>query len=161
MRILGIDPGTARMGYGIIDINGGKPQAVDFGCITTHKDEKREIRLKILYDELCRIITTYRPDVLSQELLYFSKNAKTALLVGEARGVTLLAAAKNGLPVKEYTPLQVKDSLTGYGRSSKSEIKEMVKLQLGMEKFKGNDDAADALAIALCHLFFCETGLTS
>lgn len=158
MRILGIDPGTARTGYGLIDVKNGQAAAVGFGCIKTDKDERKEKRLQILYEELSEVIEKYKPDILSQELLFFCKNAKTAILVGEARGVILLAASQNHLPVWEYTPMQVKDSIAGSGKASKSEVKEMVKLHLQMETFRGNDDAADALAIALCHLFHDSTG---
>lgn len=160
MIILGIDPGTARTGYGVIKSERENISAVGFGCILTNKDSPREKRLETLHDELMQIIKDYRPDVIAQELLYFSKNAKTALQVGEARGVILLAAAKSMVPIEEYTPLQVKESLTGYGRASKNEIQEIVKMHLDIVKFRGlgNDDAADALAIALCHIFTIETG---
>jgi crossover junction endodeoxyribonuclease RuvC len=158
MKILGIDPGTARMGFGVVEKLGSSLRALGFGCIKTDKDERREKRLQIIHEELHKVIKEYRPDMMAQELLFFSKNAKTALLVGEARGVILLAASQNLLEVHEYTPLQVKESLSGYGRASKSEVQELVQLHLNIEKFKGNDDAADALAIALCHIFYMETG---
>ncbi|MDQ7822491.1 MAG: crossover junction endodeoxyribonuclease RuvC [Candidatus Eremiobacteraeota bacterium] len=158
MVILGIDPGTARTGYGVISSKNGTIEAVAYGCIKTDKDTPREQRLAILHRALLEVIEEQRPDVMAQELLFFNKNTKTALLVGEARGVILLAAAQSSLPVKEYTPLQVKGSLAGYGRASKSDVKEVVKLHLGLEKIKGSDDVADALATALCHLFHLETG---
>jgi crossover junction endodeoxyribonuclease RuvC len=152
-RILGIDPGVARMGYGIIEVGKGDPVALGYGCVKTDKDTLKEKRLEQIHRELMRIIGEYSPHIMATELLFFSKNAKTAIVIGEARGVILLAAAQCSIPIQEYTPLQVKDSLSGYGRSSKSDVREMVMLHLGMEKFKGNDDAADALAVALCHLF--------
>lgn len=158
MKILGIDPGTARMGYGIVEQVNGEVKPLGFGCIKTHKDERREKRLQIIHHELHRIIEEFKPDMMAQELLFFNKNTKTALLVGEARGVILLAAAQHSLEVHEYTPLQVKESLSGYGRASKEEVQELVQLHLHIEKFKGNDDAADALAIALTYLFYLETG---
>lgn len=158
MRILGIDPGTARCGFGVVDAHGTGVTTVTYGCICTDKNTAKEKRLQLLHEKICELVATHRPDVMAQELLFFNKNSKTAMVVGEARGVILLAAAQNDLPVCEYTPLQVKDSLSGYGRSSKDEIREMVKLHLGLSTIRGTDDAADALAIALCHLFHTETG---
>lgn len=160
MRILGIDPGTARTGYGVVDAldTGVQPVTVTYGCICTNKDTVKEKRLQILHEKISELLSVHHPDVMAQELLFFSKNSKTAMVVGEARGVILLAAAQSNVPVCEYTPLQVKGSLSGYGRSSKDEIREMVKLHLGLSAIRSTDDAADALAIALCHLFYLETG---
>jgi len=158
MRILGIDPGTARTGYGVVDALDTGVQSVVYGCICTDKNTAKEKRLQILHEKVSELLSTHRPDVMAQELLFFSRNSKTAMVVGEARGVILLAAAQSNVPVCEYTPLQVKGSLSGYGRSSKDDIREMVKLHLGLSTIRGTDDAADALAIALCHLFYLETG---
>ena len=126
MKILGIDPGTARTGYGVIKSNNDEVEALDFGCICTSKEEPKEKRLAIIHQELLQLIKTHRPDIMAQELLFFNRNTKTALQVGEARGVILLAAALKNLPIREYTPLQVKDSLTGYGRASKKEVKVVI-----------------------------------
>ncbi|MHC9537966.1 MAG: crossover junction endodeoxyribonuclease RuvC [Vulcanimicrobiota bacterium] len=158
MRILGIDPGTARTGYGVVDALDTGVQSVTYGCICTDKNTAKEKRLQILHQKVSELLSVHHPDVMAQELLFFSKNSKTAMVVGEARGVILLAAAQSNVPVCEYTPLQVKGSLSGYGRSSKDEIREMVKLHLGLSAIRSTDDAADALAIALCHLFYLETG---
>jgi len=158
MRILGIDPGTARTGYGVVDALDSGVQSVTYGCICTDKNTAKEKRLQILHEKVSELLSMHHPDVMAQELLFFSKNSKTAMVVGEARGVILLAAAQSNVPVCEYTPLQVKGSLSGYGRSSKDEIREMVKLHLGLSAIRSTDDAADALAIALCHLFYLETG---
>ncbi|MGV8119359.1 MAG: crossover junction endodeoxyribonuclease RuvC [Candidatus Xenobiia bacterium LiM19] len=158
MRILGIDPGTARTGYGVVDALDTGVQSVTYGCICTDKNTTKEKRLQILHEKVSELLSVHHPDVMAQELLFFSKNSKTAMVVGEARGVILLAAAQSNVPVCEYTPLQVKGSLSGYGRSSKDEIREMVKLHLGLSAIRSTDDAADALAIALCHLFYLETG---
>jgi crossover junction endodeoxyribonuclease RuvC len=157
-RILGIDPGMARMGYGVIDMKNGSPVALCYGCVKTDKDTLKEKRLEHIHRELLKIIEEFSPSIMATELLFFSKNAKTAITIGEARGVILLAAAQSSIPIQEYTPLQVKGSLSGYGHASKSDVREMVMLHLRMEQFKGNDDAADALAVALCHLFYGETG---
>ncbi len=158
MIILGIDPGTARTGYGFIKIDGDKPSIISCGCITTSKEETKSARLAIVHKELMRLLSECRPDIMAIELLFFNKNTTTALTVGEARGVILLAAELNRIPLKEYTPLQVKESLSGYGRASKQEIKEMVKIHLGIDKIKGPDDVADALAIAICHFFHSSLG---
>lgn len=154
MLILGIDPGTARTGYGFIEADGDNLSAVSFGCITTPKEATKSERLALLHSQLLDLIKEYKPQELAVEMLFFNKNTMTALTVGEARGVILLAAELNKVPVSEYTPLQVKESLSGYGRASKQEVKEMVKVHLGLEKIKGPDDVADALAIAICHSFY-------
>ncbi len=158
MRILGIDPGTARTGYGVVDVLDSGVKSVAYGCICTEKGTAKEKRLQTLHEKVSELMTIHHPDVMAQELLFFSKNSKTAMVVGEARGVILLAAAQSNVPVCEYTPLQVKGSLSGYGRSSKDEVREMVKLHLGLSAIRSTDDAADALAVALCHLFYTETG---
>ena len=157
MIILGIDPGTGRTGFGYIEIEKDKsPTLLSCGCITTPKEKTGAERLKILFEEITSKIKEIRPDELAMEKLFFNRNVTTAMSVGEARGVILLASALNSIPVFEYTPLQVKETLSGYGRASKSEVKETVKLHLGVEKIKGPDDVADSLAIALCHAFAIE-----
>lgn len=157
MIILGIDPGTGRTGYGYIDVDSDyTPSLISCGCITTPKEETRENRLCILFKKLGKIMDALKPDILAVEQLFFNRNITTAMSVGEARGVILLAAAMRGIPIREYTPLQVKEVLSGYGRASKTEVKEMVKMHLKVDKIKGPDDVADALAIALCHSFSME-----
>lgn len=156
MIILGIDPGTGRTGYGYISAEGSKPSFISCGCISTDKNCSRQDRLLQLHRKLLELIGERKPHVIAVESLFFNRNISTALSVGEARGVILLAAAQNGVAVAEYTPLQVKESLTGYGRATKAEVKEMVKLNLELDKIKGPDDVADGLAIALCHSFYSE-----
>ncbi len=158
MIILGIDPGTARTGFGYISVSDGSNEFIDCGCITTSKETAKGERLAILYKELTSLLKNRRPDVMVVEQLFFNKNTLTALTVGEARGVILLAATLCGIPVTEYTPLQVKECLSGYGRATKQEVKEMVKIHLCLEKIKGPDDVADALAISLCHSFNLSMG---
>ena len=151
MRILGIDPGIAIVGYGIVDKEGNKYKTVAYDAVTTRAHTPLEERLKIVYDGICEIIKLYKPDVMSIEELFFNNNAKTALTVGQARGVIILAAVQNNLPVYEYTPLQVKQALTGYGRAGKAQIQQMMKSMLGLSSVPKPDDVADALAIAVCH----------
>lgn len=154
MLILGIDPGIAVTGYGIIETNG--PSCLGYGAIKTDKNEKKEIRLCSIHREIDALIRKFNPEAVVIELLFFNRNTKTALTVGEARGIALLAAGQNGLPVFEYTPLQVKESLTGYGRAEKEQVREMVQDHLSLETPPTPIDASDALAIALCHLFLCD-----
>lgn len=151
MKILGIDPGLGRAGWAIVEEVNGKVSAINYGCIETHKDQSEEARIKILYTELVKIIEEYNPAVLSVEKLFFNKNVKTALSVGQARGVIILAAVNKGLIVEEYTPLQVKIAVTGYGRADKNQIGLMVKSSFNLKSVPQPDDAADALAIALTH----------
>lgn len=151
MIILGIDPGIAIVGYGIIEVRGNNYKAIDYGCITTDSKLLFPDRLKIVYDELINIINKYKPDDYAVEELFFNKNVKTAIKVGQARGVEILAAVNQGLPVFEYTPLQIKQAVVGYGRAEKHQVQEMVKLLLNLQEIPKPDDAADALAIALCH----------
>lgn len=151
MIILGIDPGIAIVGYGIIEVRGNNYKAIDYGCITTDSKLLFPDRLKIVYDELINIINKYKPDDYAVEELFFNKNVKTAIKVGQARGVEILAAVNLGLPVFEYTPLQIKQAVVGYGRAEKHQVQEMVKLLLNLQEIPKPDDAADALAIALCH----------
>ena len=151
MRILGIDPGIAIVGFGIVDKNGNRYSTVDYGAITTPAHTPLENRLKTIYDEMTLLFANFRPDAMSVEELFFNSNAKTAIAVGQARGVIILSAVENGVPIYEYTPLQVKQALTGYGRASKMQIQQMMKSMLGLSEIPKPDDVADALAIAVCH----------
>lgn len=153
MVILGIDPGIGRCGWGIIKNTNNKPVVVDCGCIETKANGIIHERLLIIGEELDKLIKKYHPDTLSIEDIFFGANSKTALLVGQARGVVLFVAAKNDLSISSYTPLQVKIALTGYGRAEKSQISRMVKVILGLEKMPKLDDTTDALAIALTEAF--------
>lgn len=152
MRILGIDPGTATVGFGIIDTTGqANYRLVDYGCIRTSAKDSGPERLKRIFDLIHQLIDVFRPECLVVEELFFNKNTKTALTVGQARGVILLAGVEKGLPIFEYTPLQVKQAVVGYGRADKRQVQEMVRLLLKLEKPPTPDDAADALALAICH----------
>lgn len=152
MRILGLDPGLARTGYGIIEIIQSGPTLVKYGCIVTQSNEDHANRLQIIYREIRKIIHKFKPDVVVLEELFFAKNVKTALKVGEARGIATLAATSKGLKIKEFTPLQVKLSIVGRGRASKPQVQYMVKQLLSdLKEIPKPDDAADALAVALCY----------
>lgn len=151
MIILGIDPGIAIVGYGVIEYVGNSYKTIEYGCITTDPKYDFPQRLKIIYDEMIDIIDTYKPEDMAIEELFFNKNTKTALKVGHARGVIVLAAVNSGLSIYEYTPLQIKQGIVGYGRAEKQQIQEMVKMLLNLKKIPKPDDAADALAVALCH----------
>lgn len=151
MRILGIDPGYAILGWGVVDYEGNHFKVIAYDSIITDKDTPMPERLKSLYNGLSEIISKYRPEVASIEELYFNNNAKTAILVGEARGVAVLACADGNIQINEYTPLQIKQALVGYGRAEKKQIQEMVKTILNLEKVPKPDDTADALAAAICH----------
>jgi crossover junction endodeoxyribonuclease RuvC len=147
---LGIDPGTARTGYGLVE-GVGDLRCLDYGVIETKPGRPMPQRLELLFDELSRLIGRYRPDVVAVEELFFARNVTTALAVGQARGIVLLAAARHGVPVVEYKPAEVKQAVVGYGRAEKAQVQEMVRLALGLERAPSPDDAADALAVALCH----------
>ena len=151
MIILGIDPGYAIVGYGVIGYEKNKFSTIGFGAITTPPTMEWTSRLETIYDDLTAIIDKYSPDVMAIEKLFYNNNAKTVVDVCQARGVTLLAAKKNGLPIFEYTPLQVKQALVGYGRAEKKQVQEMTKSFLGLSTVPKPDDTADALAIAICH----------
>ena len=151
MRILGIDPGYAIVGYGVLDYDGNKFKVVEYGAITTSADEGMFDRLKSVYDDLCEIIERVKPDFMAIEELFFNSNQKTAINVAQARGVLLLAAMINGVEIYEYTPLQVKQAVVGYGRADKNQVQQMVKLMLGLSQVPKPDDTADAVAIAICH----------
>ncbi len=150
---IGIDPGTATTGYGLVRENrDGSYEAVDFGVILTSKDLPPAERLSLLYDELRGILEKHRPETCGVEKLFFQKNVTTAIAVGQARGVILLALAQSGLDVAEYTPNEIKQAVTGYGSADKKQVQEMVRVQLMLPSIPKPDDAADALAIAICHL---------
>lgn len=151
MLILGIDPGTAITGYGVVELKGNKFNVIDYGSIQTKKTLPLSKRLQLLYDGVQELIDRYQPQHLAVEELFFNKNTKTALSVGHARGVILLAGANNNLVVAEYTPLQVKQAVVGYGRAEKKQVQEMVRILLNLGKAPKPDDVADALAIAICH----------
>lgn len=151
MRILGIDPGIARTGWGVIETRNAKLTSQDYGCIETFSTIQVQIRLKEIHDQLAEIVMKEKPDVVVIEELFFNTNAKTAFVVGQARGVVLLTAAEHKLPIVIYTPLQVKVALTGYGRAEKLQVGKMVKTLLHLSSIPAPDDTADALAIALTH----------
>ena len=148
--ILGIDPGIADMGFGIIEKDGPRLKALDYGSIKTKSKLTDEIRLKQIKEELDKIFIKYKPDCVAIEKLFFCNNAKTAFAVGQARGVAVLCAGQYCLSVQEFTPLQVKIALTGYGKADKKQIQQMIKIVLGLKEIPKPDDAADALAIAVC-----------
>jgi len=151
MRILGIDPGYAILGYGVVDMKGNRFTVCDYGAVTTEAGMNMTDRLKVIYHSLMNIIADQEPDVASIEELFFNTNNKTALLVGQARGVAILACANSGVEVYEYTPLQIKQALVGYGRAEKSQMQAMVKTILNLSEVPKPDDTADALAAAVCH----------
>lgn len=151
MVILGIDPGIAIMGYGLINLDGNRIQVIENGVLTTSSKTPTPKRLKILYDNLEKIIEEHRPDEFAIEELFFNQNVKTAITVGHARGIQILCAENNNLPIYEYTPLQIKQAITGYGRASKKQMQLTVATLLNLKEIPKPDDAADALAVALCH----------
>lgn len=151
MRILGIDPGIAIVGYGIIDVVGNKYNVIDYGAITTPSDMEFPTRLEKIYRDLDDIIKKYAPEDVAFEELFFNKNVKTAITVGQARGVEVVCAKMNQKEIFEYTPLQIKQAVVGYGRAEKHQVQEMVKFMLRLEKVPKPDDVADALAVAITH----------
>ena len=152
MKILGIDPGIGICGFGLIEVSGrADAKALDFGVITTEIRAPLPSRLKELYESLQEVFDTTKPDVVSVEKLFFSKNITTGIAVAEARGLVLLVAEQKGLPVFEYTPNEIKKTLTGYGSAKKGQIQEMVRVHLGLKDKPKPDDAADALAAAITH----------
>jgi crossover junction endodeoxyribonuclease RuvC len=151
MRILGIDPGTGILGFGVIEADNGKAQLVDAGVIRTPAKQDDAVRLQTIFDEITDIITQSEPTVMSVEKLYFAQNVTTAMTVAQARGVVLLAGQQAGLDIHEYTPLQIKQALTGYGRAEKKQIQEMVRVILNLKDVPKPDDCADALAAAITH----------
>ena len=150
MIILGIDPGIAIVGYGVIECSSSF-KALEYGAVITEAGTPFPDRLKIIYEELSCIIDEYNPQDLAIEELFFNKNVKTAIKVGQARGVEILAAVNKGLEIYEYTPLQIKQGVVGYGRAEKFQVQEMVKMLLNLKEIPKPDDVADALAVALCH----------
>ncbi|MFA5524509.1 MAG: crossover junction endodeoxyribonuclease RuvC [Tissierellales bacterium] len=151
MIVFGIDPGIAIVGYGVIEYNGNKFNVLDYGAVQTSNSYSFPTRLKIIYDEISLLMEKFKPDALAIEELFFNKNVKTAITVGQARGVQVLAAVNKGIEIYEYTPLQVKQGVVGYGRADKRQIQEMVKILLNLDKIPKPDDVADALAVAICH----------
>jgi crossover junction endodeoxyribonuclease RuvC len=150
MIVLGIDPGTAATGYGIVERTGNRLRAVDYGCLETTAALELPERLLHIHQGIAELILTHRPALLGVERLFFNRNVMTAFAVGQARGVVLLAAAEAGVPVFEYGPHEVKMAVTGYGRAGKEQVQKMVQAVLGMDVLPRPDDAADALAVAIC-----------
>ena len=148
MKVLGIDPGTAALGYGIVERTGGRLREIDHGCLTTSADLSMPERLLAIHALVDELLALHEPDLMGVERLFFSRNVQTALGVGQARGVVLLAAAQHGTPVREATPNEVKSAIAGYGAADKEQVARMVQLVLGMSELPRPDDAADALAIA-------------
>ncbi len=151
MRILGIDPGFAITGYSIIDYIGNKFKLITSGAVLTEAGESFPLRLEKIYRELQEIIENYQPECMSIEELFFNNNAKTAINVAQARGVILITARINNLPIYEYTPLQVKQAVTGYGRADKIQVQRMIKMILNTDKLPKLDDVTDSMAMAICH----------
>lgn len=151
MLILGVDPGIAKVGYSILQCTGNNFKAIEYGCIVTSPKLLFSERLKIIYDDLTEIIEKYDPQELAIEELFFNKNIKTAIDVSHARGVQVLAAVNKNLGIYEYTPLQIKQAVVGYGRADKNQVQQMVKMLLNLKEIPKPDDAADALAVAICH----------
>lgn len=150
MIVLGIDPGTAATGYGIVERNGAKLRAIDYGCFETTSALTPPQRLLAIHEAIGELIETHRPQLVAVERLFFNRNVQTAFAVGQARGVVLLSAAEHGLPVFEYGPHEVKMAVTGYGRAQKDQVQRMVQVVLGLDVLPRPDDAADALAVAIC-----------
>ena len=151
MRILGIDPGYALMGYGVIEQNGNSFRVIDYGSISTEAGTPMPERLKFLYSSLMDIIADTEPEAAALEELFYNTNAKTVINVGQARGVAVLACVNSELTIDEYTPLQIKQALVGYGRAEKKQVQQMVKTILKLDAVPKPDDTADALAVAICH----------
>ncbi len=152
MRILGIDPGTVTMGYGLIESRDNEITMIDCGALTTSARSPIGERLSYLYNQLVEIVARHQPDAAAVEQPFLAKNVKSALAIGRAQAIAILAAANQGVPTYEYTPTQIKQRVANYGASSKEQIQEMVRLQLGLSQVPQPNDAADALAVALCHL---------
>jgi crossover junction endodeoxyribonuclease RuvC len=153
MLVLGIDPGTATTGYGLVrELEDGSLTGVAYGAILTSADMPMPQRLNSLYEQLNEIIKLHRPDTAAVEKLFFQRNVKTAITVGQARGVALLSLAQGGLEIGEYTPLEIKQAVVGYGGAEKMQVQQMVRALLGLDDIPRPDDAADALAVAICHV---------
>lgn len=151
MRILGVDPGLATIGYAVVDKETNHFEVLEYGVIKTSADKKDTERLKIIHYNIEELIKEFRPQEMAVEELFFNKNVKTAIAVGQARGVILLAGSQAGLKVAEYTPLQIKQAVVGYGRADKNQVQQMVKSLLNLAELPRPDDAADALAVSICH----------
>lgn len=151
LRILGIDPGIAIVGFGLIDQKGSRLTPVQYGSIRTEAHTEPAVRLLQIYEAMKQLISQYKPDAIAIEKLFFNRNVTTALTVGQARGVLILAAVQEGLPTGEYTPLQVKQAIVGYGKAEKHQVQEMVRMFLNLREVPKPDDVADALAVAICH----------
>ncbi|HET6622838.1 MAG TPA: crossover junction endodeoxyribonuclease RuvC [Candidatus Saccharimonadales bacterium] len=152
MRIIGIDPGTGILGFGVIEtLSSGKSKLIDAGVIRTPAHQADELRLETIYDELSGVIKQTKPEAMSVEKLFFARNVTTAMSVAQARGVVLLTGRQAGLDIAEYTPLQIKQAVTGYGQADKKQIQQMVKTILGLKTVPKPDDCADAIAAALTH----------
>jgi crossover junction endodeoxyribonuclease RuvC len=158
--ILGIDPGMAITGYGVIesDKNNNKMKVLDYGVVTTPSDMETSQRLLHIFNSVEELIRQYSPDAIAYEELFFNKNVKTALIIGHARGAAVVAGARQGIDLYEYTPLQVKQAVAGYGRADKQQVQSMVKLLLNLREIPKPDDAADALAVAVCHMHSAQFG---
>lgn len=154
MRILGLDPGTARTGYGAVEYSGGRLRLLAYGLITTAADMEMPKRLLCINRDLSQLIEEIRPDAVAVEQIYYHKNAKTVITVAQSRGVVLLTSAQAGVEISEYTPLQVKQAVVGYGGADKKQVQYMVQKLLALKETPQPDDAADALAAAICHLHF-------
>jgi crossover junction endodeoxyribonuclease RuvC len=151
MKVLGVDPGTLVCGYGLVEADGDRLRALEYGVVRSSADDLPE-RLKAIYEGLCTVIERFEPDVVAVEGAFFGKNVRSALKIGEGRGVALLAAAVNGRPVAEYAPAMVKKAVVGSGRAHKSQVQQMVRVLLELPELPTPEDASDALAIAICHL---------
>jgi len=153
MLVLGIDPGLIQTGYGLIKVGTEKKQVIDYGTIFPNSKDKLALRLLAIYNDLLSIINEYEPSVMAIEEVFYGKNVKSALLLGHARGVSMICAAKYNIPVFEYAARKVKQSITGNGNAHKSQIKFMIMKELNLKEFNAPIDASDALAIALCHIY--------
>lgn len=151
MRILGIDPGYAIVGWGVLEFDNMRFKVMKYGAVTTSTDTPFDKRLCEIFDDMCSVLDMFKPDCMSIEKLYFNTNITTGIDVAHARGVIMLAAAQRKVPIYEYTPLQVKSAVTGYGRAEKHQVQEMTKTILGLKAIPKPDDTADALALAICH----------
>ena len=152
MIVLGIDPGMAILGYGVVEQTGNSLKVIDYGVVNTPSGMNTSQRLTVIFEAVGELIEKYSPETVAVEELFFNKNVKTALTIGHARGVAILAAAIKDIEVYEYTPLQVKQAVVGYGRASKQQIQQMVRMLLNLKEMPKPDDAADALAVSICHI---------
>lgn len=161
MTILGIDPGIATVGFGLISVEGNTQRPIRYGVITTPAHYSLSSRLSQIYDDMTELIKSFKPDVIALEELFFNTNHTTGISVAHGRGVIILAGEKSGIPMYEYTPLQVKQAITGYGRAEKPQVMEMVRRLLNLKELAKPDDASDALAIAICHARFSSSLLSA